>query len=241
MNSNQKDQKFIPRRDFIYLCVILVIILIAVISYFLGDSSKAGENLNFGATAVSIVLAVVAIIMTIVDSAGQKENVFQMRKAAEHLSKSVEDEKVLIHEFSSELQKVVALKEELIVSIAETQDWRDSVLNQLKMMAEEKHGENVVTIDKLNKLFIDENEKLKNNRKPLSNSSLHGCNSRIMTQIGLMLIKSGGMNINDILVSERLRIFTKNEIMSTINYLRSNGTIVGTEDELRLGDNVSAV
>jgi hypothetical protein len=110
-------QKDWCKRDFIYLCIILCIVLISVISFFLADSTRAGEALNFGATAVSIVLAVIAIVMTIVDSAGQKNNVYELKKSAESLAESIIEERRLLGELRDELQSIDDLKQNFTQSI----------------------------------------------------------------------------------------------------------------------------
>jgi hypothetical protein len=70
-----KETKMIPVRDFWFLVAIVATILICIIAMRFGSSTKAGDELNFAATAVSIFLAVVAIVITLVDVAGQRHNV----------------------------------------------------------------------------------------------------------------------------------------------------------------------
>ncbi|OMF04025.1 hypothetical protein BK129_18880 [Paenibacillus amylolyticus] len=127
MSDKEKKQKLIPVRDFIYLCIILAIILIAVIAYFLGDSSRAGENLNFAATAISVVLAVIAIIMTIVDSAGQKQNVFDLKKAIDEMQDTLSEEKKVVEEFKEQLVVMEQNKTELMDEVKNFISFRDEI------------------------------------------------------------------------------------------------------------------
>ena len=75
-----------------------MIALIFFATLALGNSARAGENLNFAATAVSVVLAVIAIVITLWDATGQKNNVMQLKKTARKLEKSLEDVKAFLVE-----------------------------------------------------------------------------------------------------------------------------------------------
>jgi len=123
-----------PKRDFIYLCIILSIILISVTSLILGDSQKAGENLNFAATTVSIVLAVIAIIMTIVDSSGQRNNIVLLKETVDKVQNSYSDVKELVDRSVLQLKEISELKDELILKMTETVEWRNTVIEKLNML-----------------------------------------------------------------------------------------------------------
>lgn len=160
------------KREFMYIFVIMLFLfgtatLCTIIFY---DSEKAILGISVGSTLVSIILAVLAIIYTYVDSSAQKENVYQMRTAAENLAKSVEDEKSIIAQFSIELQKVTTLKDELLVKITETQEWREGVLSQLKLLSEGSEEKTTIKIEDVQKLMAEETEKQSGNRRLMSSS-----------------------------------------------------------------------
>jgi predicted transcriptional regulator len=164
--------------------------------------------------------------MTIVDSAGQKENVFQMRKAAKHLSKSVEDEKSLIHEFSSELQQVTNLKDELLLRIAETQEWRDGVLEQLKRVAEEKKDNNTIEIVEVEQAMIKETEKQLHSRNIISMMNLR----KIILSI---LSKNQPLSISEMARLNPLFFYgyNKHDIKLELSKMMEEGLIFTTIDE----------
>jgi hypothetical protein len=107
-------QKVVPLRDFIYLCFILIIILVSVVTMTLAESSRAGENLNFAATLTSIILAVLAIVITLVDSSGQKENINMLREASNEINSSVENIKSILDTTQNQLDGVITLRDELL-------------------------------------------------------------------------------------------------------------------------------
>jgi uncharacterized integral membrane protein len=105
-----------PRRDFIWLSIVFLLALIFFTTLALGNSARAGENLNFAATAVSVVLAVIAIVITLWDATGQKQNVMQLKKTTRKLEKSLEDVKAFLvenAETTDRYNKSIQLNEEL--------------------------------------------------------------------------------------------------------------------------------
>jgi len=157
MQFKEDERKFIPVRDFIYLCVILVIILITVISFFLGDSAKAGENLNFGATAISIVLAVIAIIMTIVDSAGQKQNVYDLKKSLEVMQVTLVEEKLVVEQFKEQLGVVEQSRIELMEEIKNIVSFRDEIMKITNKKSEDGKESNDKRIEEIQEKVNDFN------------------------------------------------------------------------------------
>ncbi|WP_157722158.1 hypothetical protein [Tumebacillus avium] len=64
-------------------------------TFSLSTDDQSVANYNFAATISSIILAVVAILFTFWDVAGQNKNIRQMQNIADNLSSSVEDIKLL--------------------------------------------------------------------------------------------------------------------------------------------------
>jgi predicted metal-dependent hydrolase len=150
MNKNKEHyQKMIPRRDFLYLCIILGVILIAIVSIVLGDSTRAGENLNFAATTVSIVLAVIAIIYTFVDSSSQRNNMIHLRETADKMERALEDAKSLFEESGTQLNAVSELKDELFDKLVETEQWRKLVLEKINSLTPMQAHQDKVDMDDL--------------------------------------------------------------------------------------------
>jgi hypothetical protein len=134
--------KMIPLRDFIYLSIILGVILIAVVSFFLGDSDKAGGMLSFSATAVSVVLAVIAIVMTITESTNQKQGILQLKEVTQEIEMQINELRTLNESTQSAFDEVLKLKENLQLQIAaaneSTNDMIANLLNSLDKNADEE-------------------------------------------------------------------------------------------------------
>ncbi|NMH72796.1 hypothetical protein HF078_06910 [Bacillus sp. RO2] len=160
------SSRYIPLRDFIYLCIILVIICIAVISMTLSDSSRAGENLNFAATSVSIVLAILAIVITLTDSYGQKENIKKLEEVSHEMDSSVRNTQLILSktfEKSEEhIKELITLKEELKKHYEES-------INELQNKIHDAYDQSgVIDKDKFDKIveqsLREANKKIKNER-----------------------------------------------------------------------------
>ena len=71
-----------------YLIIVstLLISFIAILAF--GKNPEAGDQMNVAATVTSIILAVIAIIMTLVDVAGQRQSIIELKETAERLKES---------------------------------------------------------------------------------------------------------------------------------------------------------
>lgn len=63
-------------------------------------------------------LAVIAIVITLVDITGQKQNIMQLRDTIDRMDDSTNDVKLLINETKQQLEAVMGLKNELIAKIS---------------------------------------------------------------------------------------------------------------------------
>lgn len=122
------------KKEFIYIFVIMLlgfgIITICTIMFY--DSKNAVLGISVASTLISIVLAVLAIAYTFVDSSAQKNNIAEMKATADKLAASVEQENQIISQFAAQLESVSSLKDELISKIADTEEWRKEVIERLK-------------------------------------------------------------------------------------------------------------
>lgn len=89
-----------------YLLGIASIIIILLTSFIFKSSEYAGSMLAFAATLSSVLLAVIAIIITLIDVSGQKQNVFDMKKEIEKLSEIVNRSSSFSKELDRGLTKV---------------------------------------------------------------------------------------------------------------------------------------
>ncbi|PIC56665.1 hypothetical protein CSV80_13395 [Sporosarcina sp. P12(2017)] len=111
-NINHNREKDYIKKGYIktyhlyYLLGIAVIIIILLTSFIFKSSEYAGSMLAFAATLSSVLLAVIAIIITLIDVSGQKQNVFDMKKEIERLSEIVNKSSSFSKELDRGLTKI---------------------------------------------------------------------------------------------------------------------------------------
>jgi hypothetical protein len=107
---NNKEDKMVDRLHLIYLSILFGAAIVFVISMYYGAGTKAGEMLSFSATLSSILLALIAIVMTIVDVAGQRNTVVDLKETAEKLENN-------LIKAGQGIAEINSLKEELLNSM----------------------------------------------------------------------------------------------------------------------------
>lgn len=149
MDSNKSKKDLIP-----WIIVGLLLSAIVIISTVIFvNSEKAILGISVASTLVSIILAVLAIIYTYIDSSSSKENIYQMRDITKKLENSVQEEKELIKNFSEEIQKVLSLKDELLESISFTEQWRNDVMDHLKATAGNDKNKILFNVSQIEEAF----------------------------------------------------------------------------------------
>ncbi|WGV57803.1 hypothetical protein QIH01_20240 [Brevibacillus brevis] len=225
------------KRELIYIFVIMLLGFSAVTlcTIMFVVSEKAILGISVASTLVSIILAVLAIIYTYVDSSAQKDNVRQMREATERLEASVQDEKEIIGSFSFELAKVSALKDELLTRIAETQEWRDGILKQLKEMSEAKQGNNSLEISEIEKVMNEEKKKPRYRGFTLEPELLKYIDSNVVYSEMLAAIQRypDGTRLDINQITTRIEAsydatISKNALRGALDLLKRNGYVKET-------------
>ncbi|MGG1379608.1 hypothetical protein ABE306_06290 [Bacillus velezensis] len=99
-----------------YLIIVstLLISFIAILAF--GKNPEAGDQMNVAATVTSIILAVIAIIMTLVDVAGQRQSIIELKETAERLKESDTVAQEMIENAINSLADFEKTKESLIES-----------------------------------------------------------------------------------------------------------------------------
>ena len=97
MSDNK--QKTIGVVHVVYLSIIFSGVVIWLIAYIFGTSTYAGSLLTFAGTLSSILLAVIAIIITLIDVAGQRSNILDVKNSVEELKKVSTEITTIVGEF----------------------------------------------------------------------------------------------------------------------------------------------
>lgn len=107
---------------FVYTTIIALLIITFSLVLAFGDNKDAGNQVNVMATGISIILAVIAILMTLVDVAGQRQSIIDIKETAEKLNKSQK----FSHDNITELLKAVKELDELKLVVTNTaNDYKD--------------------------------------------------------------------------------------------------------------------
>lgn len=109
--NDLEPKGYVNKLHLIYVTICLVITIIGILVISIWHQEKTSIGLNNAATAASIVLAVVAIVITLVDVAGQRNTVADLKETAEKLSDN-------LSEVNESISEIRGLKTELMDSMA---------------------------------------------------------------------------------------------------------------------------
>lgn len=126
----------------IYIIICLSVVIVAILTIAIWSKEDASTGLNNAATASSIVLAVVAIVMTIVDVAGQRKTVADLKDTAETLGKNLE-------QANEGIVQIGALKDELLNSMNALQKNYDEITQGISSIQQKYESEDVDKGDEL--------------------------------------------------------------------------------------------
>lgn len=128
-----KKPKMINQLHLIYPLIIAGVSMVSLTAFYFGGSSKAGEMVSFASTLSSIILSVIAIIMTIVDVAGQRNTVIDLKETADQLEEN-------ITKVNYGIQEINNLKDELLNSMGSVVNSNSKILDQI-IELNQKYGE----------------------------------------------------------------------------------------------------
>lgn len=77
---------FPSKKDYVYGVIINAIIIIFLLSHFSGSRSVLGAQLEFASTITSIILSVIAILFTLIDSLDNKKNINKIDDSADKIT-----------------------------------------------------------------------------------------------------------------------------------------------------------
>lgn len=132
-----KQPKMINQLHLIYPLIIAAISMVSLATYYYGGGSKAGEMVSFASTLSSIILSVIAIIMTIVDVAGQRNTILDLKETAEKLSETNEKSQELNINIMDKLDEIALLRDQLIEQINSNTEWKDDIKKLLQGSAKD--------------------------------------------------------------------------------------------------------
>lgn len=223
----------------IYLGIIAIIILAFFLVFAFGDTDNAGKLVSAASTVSSLILSVIAIIMTIVDSAGQRNTISDLKETADKLEGN-------LISVNDGLEEINNLKEALLSSMGQIQESYDVLGEEITELKEKYSSpqndgksenvdyENVVRdLDELNKKISITRNYENINLGPYNYSHKHSLDSyrektiskKILDLLEKNYFKNERYEINDfIFIIETLKI-SKSRLKQELNTLVNRGFI----------------
>ncbi|MCI4129755.1 hypothetical protein [Bacillus haynesii] len=106
----------------VYSIIISLIVITFISILAFGASSDAGNQMNVAATAISIILAVIAILMTLVDVAGQRQAMIDLKDTAESLSESNKRAQEMIGKAIETVEGFESSKKAMLDTVSQVKD-----------------------------------------------------------------------------------------------------------------------
>ncbi len=162
----KKTNDFPSKKDLVYWILLLTIISIAVIVWLYNDPGKFNTQISLAGTLLSIALAVIAIIFSII----QSSNVEQLSSMAERVNELVASNNSLTQKLHEQIERTNASdkKTQLFQEVVkEVQNMKEPNGDEIKRILLEKYQE----VEKLNKEINNRNALKKYVKNFLYNSA----------------------------------------------------------------------
>jgi hypothetical protein len=116
--------------------VYIIIIFIIILSFFLviafGGTNNASTMMGTASTVSSLILSVIAIVLSLLDVAGQRESMVDLKETADKLHESNESAAVLTQELMDKIDDLQGLKEEMFEAQTKSDQWIKELLDDMK-------------------------------------------------------------------------------------------------------------
>ncbi|MEK5310856.1 hypothetical protein [Bacillus sp. FSL R5-0439] len=139
---------------FVYNIIIALLIITFTLVLAFGSDKDAGNQVNVMATGISIILAVIAILMTLVDVAGQRQSIVDIRETAEKLAESQSVSQDTIQKLKETLEELIDFRQELLKSVSDYRNGTEELIQGLF-----KKEEQSISREELDELLIKLNKK----------------------------------------------------------------------------------
>ncbi|WP_349730439.1 hypothetical protein [Peribacillus frigoritolerans] len=138
--------------------VYMIIIAIIVLSFFLviafGGLKNASTMLGTASTVSSLILSVIAILMSLVDVAGQRQQIVDLKETSEQLALSNESSHKLIENLITKIDEISLLKDSLLEQIKTNEEWKE----EIKALIENPEGKQPEEFSKILEEIVKKND-----------------------------------------------------------------------------------
>lgn len=148
--------------------VYIIIIFVIVLSFFLviafGGTKNAGTMMGTASTVTSLILSVIAIVLSLIDVAGQRQSMVDLKETADKLHESNESSAALVQDLTAQMEALQEMKEQMITAVAESEEWRKGLIGEIKELKEKGTVKN----EDLDQLFEKANKRYSLNVEKLA-------------------------------------------------------------------------
>jgi len=132
METEKNKKGYIRVGHLVYIIIIAVIVLAFFLVFALGDRETASTTIGTASTVSSLILSVIAIVMTLIDVAGQRQSMLDLKETADKLQKSNESASVLTEKLMEKMIELQEMKEQMLEAVTESADWRKGLVEDIK-------------------------------------------------------------------------------------------------------------
>ncbi|MFK9120512.1 hypothetical protein ACJEBK_27250 [Peribacillus frigoritolerans] len=161
METENNKKGYIRVGHLVYIIIIAVIVLAFFLVFALGDTDSASTTIGTASTVSSLILSVIAIVMTLIDVAGQRQSMVDLKETADKLQKSNEYAGNLTEKLVSQIADLQDTREQMVKSVVEAVD---GTMNEVK----EGHKRQKDLLEKIKNMV--ENEKYDEVKKVIENA-----------------------------------------------------------------------
>lgn len=219
---------------FVYVCIIALLIMSFILVFAFGGSQDAGNQVNVMATGISIILAVIAIFMTLVDVAGQRQSIIDIKETAEKLAESQTISQETVQKSIETLNELADFRKELLKSVSDYRNGTEELILELFKKEEQSISKEELQelLNKLNRKTSDLESKV---QKIAPNEKIEYRSQRQILNDFKQWVRSKYQNQSKIKSSEFFeeiyRKFPNMEIATIKNYiLYTRGVYISTEE-----------
>lgn len=120
--------------------VYIIIIAIIVLSFFLvisfGGTESASTKIGTASTVSSLILSVIAIVLSLIDVAGQRQSMVDLKETADKLHETNERAITLNQVVMEKMDQFQLMKDEMIALVAESSEWKQEVIEKIESVKE---------------------------------------------------------------------------------------------------------
>jgi hypothetical protein len=121
-----KDKK-VGVEHLIYIIIIFTILISFSLVIHFGGIKNADNIVGVASTVSSIILAVIAIVMSLIDVAGQRQSIVDLKETAESLTKTNTQSQNVLLDITLKLEEINTLRDILINQSNENANWRNEI------------------------------------------------------------------------------------------------------------------